>query len=269
VVNAGCADKDIAHINKHLKEFRTQGRDVSMEIFSEQNSLIAVQGPATEKLLQNLVEEDLTKMEFMTQRLMNVNSIPCIVTRCGYTGEDGFEISVPSKKAVALATTFLDTAKTGAGIKPTGLGARDSLRLEAGLCLYGHDLNEDISPIESALAWLIGKRRREQGGFIGSDIILRQLKEGVAKKRVGLIVKGAPAREDVTIHNNKGEEIGKVTSGTFSPVLKQAIAMGYVKSEYSKVDTPVLVKVRGKDQSATISKMPFVPTHYKKSEEKK
>jgi len=269
VVNAGCADKDIAHINKHLAEFRKQGRDVTLENFSEQNSLIAVQGPATEKILQQFVKEDLSKMDFMTQRPVTINGIPCIVTRCGYTGEDGFEISVPSNKAVALTTTFLDTAKKGDGIKATGLGARDSLRLESGLCLYGHDLNEDTSPIEGALAWLIGKRRREQGGFIGSDIILRQIKEGVTKKRVGLLVKGAPAREDVTIHNEKGEEIGKVTSGTFSPVLKQAIAMGYVKSEYSKPETQVIVKVRGKDQPATVSKTPFVPTHYKKAEEKK
>eukprot|EP01132_Coremiostelium_polycephalum_P004555 gene4555-5676_t len=265
VVNAGCADKDIAHINQKMSEFRSKGGDVSLELLSDL-SLIAVQGPKTESVLSTLVGKgvDLSKMEFMTQRRMTVGGIDCLVTRCGYTGEDGFEISVPSNKAVELAQILLKSGE----IKPAGLGARDSLRLEAGLCLYGHDLNEDITPIEATLGWLLSKRRKEEGGFPGADIIKQQLKEGVSKKRVGITFDGPSAREGAKIIDpNTKAEIGTVTSGTISPRLKKSISMCYLSTPFSKNDTPVSVLSRtGKEIAATVTKMPFVPTNYKKIE---
>jgi len=266
VVNAGCADKDIAHIRQKMSEF---GGDVSMELL-EDWSLIAVQGPATEQLLLSMVKSnvDLTKMEFMTQHEMTINGIPCIVTRCGYTGEDGFEIAVKSNQAAKLAESLLATGNNteGKGIKPAGLGARDSLRLEAGLCLYGHDLNEDITPIEASLNWLISKRRREEGGFPGASVIQKQLKEGVTKKRVGLVSTGAPAREGTDIIDpSTKEKIGSVTSGTVSPMTKQSISMAYVSTPLSKNGTPVTLSIRNKEVQGTITKMPFVPHNYKKN----
>ncbi|KAN0032267.1 hypothetical protein ACTFIV_006148 [Dictyostelium citrinum] len=270
VVNAGCADKDISHINEKIKEFKSinSSNDVSMELLGDL-SLIAIQGPATESILQKLVkDQDITTMEFMTQRPMTIAGVECIVTRCGYTGEDGFEISVPSKQAVHLAEIFLATSNASieTGIKPAGLGARDSLRLEAGLCLYGHDLNDDITPIEASLNWLISKRRREEGGFPGASIIQKQLqKDGCPQKRVGVIVNGAPAREGSLIFDPlTNQEIGKVTSGTLSPITRQSISMAYVKTPFSKIGTEVNVSVRGKSIPSIISKMPFVPTNYKK-----
>eukprot|EP01112_Ceratiomyxa_fruticulosa_P021556 TRINITY_DN762_c0_g1_i4.p1 TRINITY_DN762_c0_g1~~TRINITY_DN762_c0_g1_i4.p1 ORF type:complete len:397 (+),score=95.18 TRINITY_DN762_c0_g1_i4:171-1361(+) len=254
VVNAGCADKDIAHLNSALQKFKG---DVKMDLIQD-HSLIALQGPSAASILQSLVKEDLSNINFMTSHLMNVNGIPCRVTRCGYTGEDGFEISVPSDQAVKFAKKLLENSD----VRPAGLGARDSLRLEAGLCLYGHDLNDTITPVEASLSWLISKRRREQGGFPGDKIIQDQLKDGVARKRVGLTITGAPAREGAQITNEKGEEIGVVTSGTLSPTSKQAIAMGYVQSEYSKIGTKVNTVVRGKTQPSVIAKMPWVPHNY-------
>ena len=150
-------------------------------------------------------------------------------------------------------------------IRLTGLGARDSLRLEAGLCLYGNDLDETITPVEAGLNWTIGKRRRSEGGFLGSDVILKQLADGPTKRRIGLVSVGAPARSHVKILNDAGEEIGEVTSGGFSPCLKKNISMGYVKSGFHKSGTGVKVDVRGKINDATITKMPFVPTKYYKA----
>jgi len=265
VVNAGCAEKDIAHLNQHMKEFKSKGGDVNLEIFSEQNALIAVQGPKTEEIMKRLVKDgDITTMDFMTQRHLTVNGVPCIVTRCGYTGEDGFEISVPTNRAVALSSALVKE-----GVHPAGLGARDSLRLEAGLCLYGHDIDAETSPIEAGLGWLINKKRKEQGGFLGHETIMKHVKEGVQKKRVGFTVTGAPAREGATIHNEKGDQIGTITSGTVGPTAKKNVAMGYISTEFSKTDTPVVIKVRGRDQHAVVAKMPFVETHYKKPADKK
>ncbi|KYR02298.1 aminomethyltransferase [Tieghemostelium lacteum] len=271
VVNAGCAEKDIAHIQSKLKQFKEKSgaSDVHMEILGEQ-SLIAIQGPKTEEILQKLLGKsssvDLGKMEFMTQLPMNISGIPCIVTRCGYTGEDGFEISVHSNQAQKLAEILLScTTPKEQGILPAGLGARDSLRLEAGLCLYGHDLNEDITPIEGTLAWLIGKRRREQGGFPGANIILPQIKDGVSKKRVGVLIQGPPAREGTQIIDPITKQpIGNVTSGTLSPMTKDSISMAYVPTSLSKVGTPLTLLIRDKEVQGTVTKMPFVATNYKK-----
>lgn len=179
-----------------------------------------------------------------------------------YTGEDGFEISVPDEDAVDLAKAILE--KSEGKIRLTGLGARDSLRLEAGLCLYGNDLEQHITPIEAGLAWTIGKRRREEGGFLGADVILQQLKDGPTKRRVGLVSSGAPARGHSEILDAAGKVVGEVTSGGFSPCLKKNIAMGYVASGNHKAGTALKVNVRGKTNDAVVTKMPFVPTHYYK-----
>jgi len=187
-----------------------------------------------------------------------------LVSRCGYTGEDGFEISVPHESAVEFSKDLL----ANSSVKASGLGARDTLRLEAGLCLYGHDLNEDITPVEGSLLWVIGKKRRETGGFLGADKILAQIsgKDPVKQKRVGLITQGPPAREGATLHDKStDQQIGHITSGTLSPVLKKNIAMGYVNTSAAKIGTELTVKVRGKPYGAQIAKMPFVPTKYKSS----
>jgi len=228
-------------------------------------SLIALQGPSTEKTLQDLVKYDLSKMPFMTSQEMYVAGAKCLVSRCGYTGEDGFEISVSHDDAVGLTKLLLSKG----AVKPAGLGARDTLRLEAGLCLYGNDIEENITPVEANLTWLIGKRRKEEGGFLGAEKILYQLNhpESVTKKRVGLFVDGPPAREHTPIYyprNTETSNVGEVTSGTLSPVLKKAISMAYVATPQSKIGTELSVKVRGKLHPAVVTKMPFVATNYKK-----
>eukprot|EP00296_Roombia_truncata_P000132 JP435794.1.p1 GENE.JP435794.1~~JP435794.1.p1 ORF type:complete len:378 (-),score=120.23 JP435794.1:254-1324(-) len=259
VINAGCFDKDLVHINKHLQAFKDSGKDVSLHVMDD-HALLALQGPSAMDVLGKLCEIDLAKMPFMTSIISDVNGRACRVTRCGYTGEDGFEISVPSAYAVALADVFLEN-----GVLPAGLGARDTLRLEAGLCLYGNDLDETVSPVEAGLTWTIGKRRREEGGFVGSETILAQLAAGIKgaeRRRVGLAVTGAPARENAPILDAEGNKVGVVTSGTFSPSLKKPIAMGYIKPPMHKAGTDLGVEVRGKVSPVKVVKMPFVPSNY-------
>lgn len=183
---------------------------------------------------------------------------------CGYTGEDGFEIAMPSRYAEAIASKLVEDPS----VNPTGLGARDSLRLEAGLCLYGNDLNETTTPIEGALGWTIGppkSRRRTEQGFLGAEHILTP--EGkfqkVTRKRIGIIGMKAPAREHTEIYDASGEtKIGEVTSGTFSPCLKKPIAMGYIETAHAKPGTELTLKIRGKMQKAAVTKMPFVDSNY-------
>jgi aminomethyltransferase len=184
--------------------------------------------------------------------------------RCGYTGEDGFEIAMPHASAVSIASKLLSDP----AVNPTGLGARDSLRLEAGLCLYGNDLDGDTSPIEGALGWTMGppgSRRRTEGGFLGAEHILKPdgKFQKFARKRVGIFGMKAPARDHTEIYDATGEtKIGEITSGTFSPCLKAPIAMGYVATGNSKAGTEIMLKIRGKMQKAHVSKMPFVESHY-------
>lgn len=257
VSNAGCSEKDSAHMQSKLKEFKAAGHDVDLEPLD--NALIALQGPSMTKVLQNGVSGDLTKLPFMTSALMTVYGVPgCRVTRCGYTGEDGVEISIPAAHAVQIAESLLKDSE----VKLSGLGARDSLRLEAGLCLYGNDIDETSSPVEASLVWTIGKRRREAADFPGASVIIRHIKEKTQRKRVGLISTGPPVRQHTAILNTEGRVIGEVTSGCPSPCLKQNIAMGYVETAYSKVGTPVQAEVRKKISEAFVTKMPFVPTHY-------
>jgi aminomethyltransferase len=187
-----------------------------------------------------------------------------LTARCGYTGEDGFELAMPAEYAELIAQKLTSDPT----VNPTGLGARDSLRLEAGLCLYGNDLNESITPIEGALGWTMGgpgSRRRVEGGFLGADKILTpdgKFKK-TSKKRVGIMGMKIPARDHAEIYDATGENlIGEVTSGTFSPCLKAPIAMGYVSNEHSKNGTEIQVKVRGKMQPASVTKMPFVESRY-------
>jgi aminomethyltransferase len=187
-----------------------------------------------------------------------------MIHRCGYTGEDGFEIAMPAEYAVSIASKLLEDST----VNPTGLGARDSLRLEAGLCLYGHDLNEEINPVMGALAWTLGgpgSRRRTEQGFLGAETFLTS--EGKLmqqpQKRVGIMGMKAPAREHTEIYDATGDTlIGEVTSGTFSPCLKKPIAMGYVSTPNAKDGTEITLKIRGKMQKAAVTKMPFVETHY-------
>ncbi|ORX45548.1 aminomethyltransferase mitochondrial precursor [Hesseltinella vesiculosa] len=259
VSNAGCAEKDLAHIRKHLTLFQNQGGDVDFKIIDD-HSLIAIQGPKAAAALQDLISGDLNDFGFMTGRFMDINGIPCHVARSGYTGEDGFELSVPTPEVVHLTQKLM----ANPDVELAGLGARDSLRLEAGLCLYGHDLDETTTPVEAGLTWTIAKSRRETGGFLGAEHILPQIKGGVTRRRVGLTVEGAPAREGAEILDKDGQIIGTITSGCPSPNLKKNIAMGYVKNGFHKKGTELSVKVRNRVQPAVITKMPFVPASYHK-----
>uniref|UniRef100_A0A671M1J6 Aminomethyltransferase n=1 Tax=Sinocyclocheilus anshuiensis TaxID=1608454 RepID=A0A671M1J6_9TELE len=257
VSNAGCADKDSAHMQARLQEFKAAGHDVDLEFMEE--SLIALQGPSMAQVLQKGVGDDLRKLTFMTSVLTPVFGIQgCRVTRCGYTGEDGVEISVPSGDVVSLTEKLLADSE----VKLAGLGARDSLRLEAGLCLYGNDIDETTTPVEASLVWTIGKRRRQAQDFPGADIIVPQIKAKTQRKRVGLISTGPPVRQHTPILSSDGRVIGEVTSGCPSPCLKQNVAMGYVEAGFSKVGTSIQVEVRKKAVPAVVSKMPFVPTKY-------
>eukprot|EP00217_Crustomastix_stigmatica_P003157 CAMPEP_0183819590 /NCGR_PEP_ID=MMETSP0803_2-20130417/64212_1 /TAXON_ID=195967 /ORGANISM="Crustomastix stigmata, Strain CCMP3273" /LENGTH=1299 /DNA_ID=CAMNT_0026064479 /DNA_START=69 /DNA_END=3966 /DNA_ORIENTATION=+ len=259
VVNAGCREKDLNHIEAHMKAFVAKGGDVSWHIHDE-NSLLALQGPKAGAVLQSLVKEDLSKFYFGMFQPMEVMGKPCLVTRTGYTGEDGFEIAVPDEHAVELATAL--TSKDE--VRWCGLGPRDSLRLEAGLCLYGNDLEQHISPVEAGLTWTIGKRRREKFDFLGGETVAKHVAEGVPQRRVGFITTGAPARQHSKVLDLDGNEVGEITSGGFSPCLQKNIAMGYVNKALAKAGTELKVQVRNKVNDATVTKMPFVPTPYYK-----
>uniref|UniRef100_A0A4X2LPU2 Aminomethyltransferase n=1 Tax=Vombatus ursinus TaxID=29139 RepID=A0A4X2LPU2_VOMUR len=257
VSNAGCREKDMALMQNKVSELRSAGCDVNMEVID--NALLALQGPSAAQVLQAGVSDDLRKLTFMTSAVMDVFGIPgCRVTRCGYTGEDGVEISVPAEKAVHLAEALLENKE----VKLAGLAARDSLRLEAGLCLYGNDIDESTTPVEGSLGWTLGKRRKAAMDFPGAAIVIPQIKGKLARKRVGLTSTGAPVRQHSLIMNTEGAVIGEITSGCPSPCLKKNVAMGYVDGKHSKIGTQLLVEVRKKQQEAVVSKMPFVPTRY-------
>jgi len=250
----------MVHLKAELAKFRSKGKDVDLQVWGGR-SLIALQGPRAAAALQRHTPTDLSKFKFFQGGFVSVDGAECYIQRSGYTGEDGFEISIPTNTVDKIARALLKEKE----VAPIGLGARDSLRLEAGLCLYGHDLDDQTTPKEANLVWTISERRQKEGGFIGSDVILSQIPQKLSeikKRRVGLFVDGAPAREGATIHDAAGSEIGKVTSGTMSPVLKKAIAVAYVKPPHFKLDSHVKVKVRGKLYDATVTKMPFVPTKY-------
>lgn len=260
VINAGCKDKDIAHIRGHVDSATSAGRDVALEVVRD-HELLALQGPRAMEVMGTLLDDsvDLVSMPFMTGRTVTLMGVLCHLTRCGYTGEDGFEISVPEENAVEL----WDALTAHEAVKPAGLGARDSLRLEAGLCLYGNDIDETTTPVEAALSWTIAKRRREEGGFLGAERILGQLRDGAPIRRMAFLMpKGAPARGGEPLLNAEGETVGRVTSGGFSPSLGVAIGMGYADKPFNKSGTELKVPVRSKVNSVQVKKMPLVPSNY-------
>mmetsp|Transcript_47623 Transcript_47623/g.76770 ORF Transcript_47623/g.76770 Transcript_47623/m.76770 type:complete len:247 (+) Transcript_47623:82-822(+) len=239
--------------------------DVSLEVQWDNRGLYALQGPEAVAVMARLAPTyDFKAMGFGVAADMQLAGMDCFVARCGYTGEDGFEIFVPEKHAVALWQMLIDEGE----VMPSGLGARDTLRLEAGLCLYGHDIDDTTTPSSAGLSWTVGKSRREAGAapFPGSEKILAEVAgpKTVRKVRTGLVPKGAPAREGAEICLEDGTIIGKVTSGAVSPILKHNISMGYIDKPYNKAGTEVFVKVRGKMSPAVTTKMPFVPTKYYK-----
>ena len=225
-------------------------------VLDENRSLIAIQGPKSSEIL-NGVFNGIKDLSFMTGNWFSFNNQKVFITRSGYTGEDGFEVSIPNEFADKFTRELINN-----GSKLIGLGARDTLRLEAGLCLYGHDLDKDKTPVEANLKWAISKERISKGDFIGSDIIIKQLNNGVNKIRVGIKPEGRIiAREKTKIFNQLNVQIGEITSGTFGPSVNGPVAMGYVENDFSKKNTKVFLEVRGKKYPAIICNLPF----YKKS----
>lgn len=268
VTNAGRRAEDSAWIDAQLAEWNAEHASegqVTHKIL-EEFGLVALQGPASSDVLKRFVAggfdlDTLTfgKSAFVPLKLPGGKQVECHVARGGYTGEDGFEISIPPEATVPLAEALLAEGE----VKATGLAARDSLRLEAGMCLYGHDLDESVSPIEGALAWTVGKDRRATADFLGAERVLRELKEGPPRRRIGLVIEGAPAREGAKIYDEDGKtQIGQVTSGIPAPTLGKNIAMALVQNGFHKKDTKVLVDVRKKMRPATVTRMPFVPSKY-------
>ncbi|HXH24151.1 MAG TPA: glycine cleavage system aminomethyltransferase GcvT, partial [Vicinamibacterales bacterium] len=252
VVNAACKDADLAHMRAAL------GGRCAVDGL-EDRALLALQGPAAAAVMARLAGEGVRSMPFLSAAEVTVGGVACFVTRSGYTGEDGFEISVPAHAAEMLARRLLAEPE----VQPAGLGARDSLRLEAGLCLYGHDIDRTTTPIEAGLAWTISKRRRQEGGFPGAGVILRQLSEGVARKRVGIRPEGrVVAREGSAIVDVAGNRIGVVTSGGFGPTVGGPVAMGYVATEAAQVGMDVQVMVRDAPRPAKVAQLPFVAPRY-------
>ena len=251
VVNAGGRDADLAHMRARLEPGL-----VVTEI--AERALLALQGPAAVAVLGRHAP-GCTELSFMQTAEMEVLGLRCRVSRLGYTGEDGFEISVPAESAEQLAGALLAAEE----VEPAGLGARDSLRLEAGLCLYGHDIDTTTTPIEAVLDWTIAKRRREEGGFPGAEVIRRQTAEGPARKLVGILPDGrAPAREQTPIQDGAGRRVGTVTSGGFGPTVGRPIAMGYVEPALAVPGTELYLIVRGRPLPAKVTALPFVPHRY-------
>jgi aminomethyltransferase len=251
VVNAGTKDADFARFQKAAGSRAELKR-------SDDGALLALQGPEAVDVIRTLVPA-AADLGFMTYGSFAFEDGKLVVSRSGYTGEDGFEILVPPERAVAVWERLLKDGR----VRPIGLGARDSLRLEAGLPLYGHDLDETTSPVEADLGFAIAKRRREEGGFPGVDRIMRELRDGPARKRVGLAVEGkAPAREGTEIRDAAGRQIGIVTSGGYGATVGGPIAMGYVETGSSAPGTAVTLVVRGKDLPARVVPLPFVPHRY-------
>ncbi|CAD7671654.1 unnamed protein product [Nyctereutes procyonoides] len=241
--NACCWDKDLALMQGKVRELQNMGNDVSLEVVD--NALLALQGPTAAQVLQAGVADDLKKLPFITSAVMEVFG-------------NGVGILVPAAAAVHLAAALLENPE----VKLAGLAARDSLRLEAGLCLYGSDIDEHTTPVEGSLSWTLGKRHQTAMDFPGASVIIGLLKGKVRQRRVGLTCEGAPVWVHSPILNMEGTVIGTVTSGCPSPFLKKNVAMGYMPSEYSRPGTPLLIEVWQKQQMAVVNKMLFVTTNY-------
>lgn len=253
VVNAACKEQDIAHLRQYLGD--------AVEVVTDR-ALLALQGPQAENALAKLIP-DVDEMCFMDVRNAIYASETIWISRSGYTGEDGFEISLPAHLAERFARELLSDD----GVEMIGLGARDSLRLEAGLCLYGQDINPTINPIEADLLWAIQKRRRENGGFIGADKILPALPHAPQMKRVGLLPEGrAPLRQGVEIFASETETtpVGHITSGGFGPTVGCPVAMGYIAQNYAQQGQKLWGELRGKRWPITVSALPFTPANFKR-----
>ena len=251
VVNAGRKDADYVHLRAQLSPA------VTLEI-ADDRALLALQGPKAAEVMARHCPEALG-LAFMSATSADFDGMDCVISRSGYTGEDGFEISMPANMAAAFAAALLAEPE----VLPIGLGARDSLRLEAGLCLYGHDIDETTSPIEADLAFAVAKRRRVDADFPGAERVDRELYDGPVRRRVGLALEGkAPARDGSEIRDLLGDVIGTVTSGGYGPTVGGPIAMGYVTRDAARAGTRVLVTVRGKNLPATVISLPFVPHRY-------
>ena len=256
VVNAACKIQDIEHISATLPEA------INLEELTDR-ALIAIQGPKAADVVTRLAP-DVSQMVFMDSRQITVDGALCFISRSGYTGEDGFEISIPEKDADRITRLLLQYPE----VELVGLGARDSLRLESGLCLYGNELNVNTTPIESSLIWAISKNRRQggerAGGFPGADKILEQITtKDISNKRVGLIGNArTPVREGVELINDQGQLVGVVTSGTLGPTVQAPVAMAQVDVNYSTLGTEIFAQVRGKKIPMTVSKMPFIEQRY-------
>jgi aminomethyltransferase len=253
VANAARREADLAHMAAALEPAHRVEELV-------ERALLAVQGPAAAAVLERLCPAS-RDLAFMQTAAARVAAVPCRIARSGYTGEDGFEISVAATDAEGLARRLLAEPE----VAPAGLGARDSLRLEAGLCLYGHELTPDTTPIEAGLAWTIAQRRRREGGFPGAEIILGQLEDGPPRRLVGIRPEGrAPAREGTEVQDPTGDRIGLVTSGGFGPTIGGPIALGYVTAKHAAPATAVQLSIRGKRHPAKVVDLPFVPHRYQR-----
>lgn len=259
VVNAACRDADIAHMQAHLAD------TCEIEVIGDR-ALLALQGPLAEAALSGIAAE-AADMRFMDVAVLASEFGDLWVSRSGYTGEDGYEISVANDQAVAFAKALL----AADGVAPIGLGARDSLRLEAGLCLYGNDIDEATSPVEGAIEWAIQKARRKggerAGGFPGADRILNELENGATRRRVGILPDGrAPMRAYTMLFASEDAEapMGEITSGAFGPTIERPMSMGYVAVEFAATGTTIYAEVRGKRLPATVADMPFRPSTYKR-----
>ncbi|MGV2495079.1 glycine cleavage system aminomethyltransferase GcvT [Pelagerythrobacter aerophilus] len=251
VVNGATKWDDIAHLREHLPD------EITLTHLEDQ-ALLAVQGPEAANALRRVFRDAMGDLKFMQGTSFHFGEIEIGIGRSGYTGEDGFELSIPAEHAETIAGRLCAEIE----IKPIGLGARDSLRLEAGLPLYGHDLSPETDPVSAGLGFAIGKRRRAEGGFPGSDRILGLIEGGTETKRVGLTLEGRlPAREGALVYAGD-EEVGRVTSGGFAPTLGHPIAMAYVASAQAAEGTELEIEVRGKRLPARVAQMPFVPHRY-------
>lgn len=255
VVNAACKADDFAHIAAHLPAGH------SLDILDDR-ALLALQGPEAAAVLAALAPA-AAEMAFMSMQPLDIAGIPCLVSRSGYTGEDGYEISVPADQAESLAGKLLADQR----VAPIGLGARDSLRLEAGLCLYGHDIDLSTNPVEAGLGWSIAKRRRTaDAGYPGAAVIAAAFAEGPARKRVGLVPEGKVIAREGTdvIDPATGETVGRVTSGGFGPSVDGPVAMAWVRADLAAPGTALALDVRGKSRPATVAPMPFAPHRYRR-----
>lgn len=259
VTNAGCRDKDLKFMESEAVK---HGFNIKHELIG--GGLIALQGPEASAALQKLTTENLKDLHFGHSKFISMggliaNNDKVHVSRGGYTGEDGFEISIPdSASAVVFAETLLDMES----VKPIGLAARDSLRLEAGMCLYGHELTEEIDPVAARLSWTIGKRHKAEGTFNGAKHVLHELNAKTSLLRSGLVSSGPAPRHGNKVYDAEGKEIGEITSGSMSPTLKQNVSMTYLPRNLAKTGTEVFIDIRGKKRPAKVVKLPFVPTNY-------